>query len=429
MGNARVEEFTIGGVQPADSEPPTDPRRRPSRHAGRSPWLWVAAAVALIASGVVVSPGGQRPPPATAWTAEVPEGRAPEAWVLGDRIIATSAVDVVAFDAATGEALWAVPLDDPACTEAGGEFTCVHGEGEDAAIATITADGQRTDRALPFANVALTVGDALLVAGATPSGAPWVDRYGAGEQERTWRTALEFPLDDERWGRGILSQGVATFFTPMGDPLSFGAILAVDAETGDQRPVVLPTPRGNLVGMNAGVEDDHHRLLPTAGPGLDLAEHPDAIITTTGVLAGPDGELLYDSTGDAILASLGPDILEWVIEPMDPSWEPSSLPEEFPGSLRRVDVSTSDVAWRTPTESILGCPCTVGESTAAFLTSTWSGDDGGFEPVAEAILGFDLDTGRRKWSIPLSAIPDALTAGTDHVYILSGGTLTAFADR
>ena len=46
-----------------------------------------------------------------------------------------------------------------------------------------------------------------------------------------------------------------------------------------------------------------------------------------------------------------------------------------------------------------------------------------------ALLGVDLDSGRHEWSLPISTVPDAIAAGGDRAYVLTGSTLTAYEDR
>ncbi|QOR70104.1 hypothetical protein IM660_15950 [Ruania alkalisoli] len=428
MGRRDEDEFTLGG-EVSGSPPRNDPRRRRARSSVGSPWLWGTTAVALIAAGIATSPGGERPeprPPATAWTVQITEGRAPQVWAIENQALVTTVTGVTAFDAATGDEVWSVPLADPACTEADGELTCVHGEGEDATIATITAAGEVTEQAFPFAAVAVSVGDALLVAGGTPSGEPWVERYDAGETERTWRAGYDHPVGEDRWARAILSQGVATFYTPMTDPETFVPMMAVDASTGELRPVVIPTPRGYLVGMNADVERNLDQLVPAAGPGLDLPDHPDAVLTTEGVLTSPEGDTVYASGGSTVVAVLRTDLLEWAFIPPEEPWEPSTLPEELPGVVRRVDITTGETSWSTPTESLVGCPCTINNTTAVLVSSNWSQGEGQFG--VESIHGFDLDTGNAEWSIPLAVAPEAIASDDRHIYVLSDGTVTAYAD-
>ncbi|WP_159623237.1 PQQ-binding-like beta-propeller repeat protein [Ruania rhizosphaerae] len=430
MGRGDEDEFALEGGESVESATRDASRRRGVRGPGGSPWLWVTAAVALIAAGVAVSPGGERPaprPPATAWTVQITEGRAPQVWAIEDQALVTTAAGVTAFDAATGDEVWSVPLADPSCTEADGELTCVHGEDQDATIAIVTAHGQTTEHVSPFANVAVAVGDALLVAGGTSSVHPWVDRYDPGETERTWRARLDYPLGEGRWARAILSQGVATFYTPMTDPETFVPMMAVDASTGELRPVVIPTPRGYLVGMNADVERNLDQLLPAAGPGLDLPEHPDAVLTTEGVLTAPEGDAVYSNGGSTVVAALRTDLLEWVFIPPEGPWEPSSPPDNLPGTFRRVDVTTGESIWSTPTESLVGCPCTINDTTAALITSNWSEAEAQFG--VESIHGFDLDTGDAEWSIPLSRAPEAIASDDRHFYVLIDGAVTAYADR
>ncbi|UFU02539.1 hypothetical protein LQF12_13730 [Ruania suaedae] len=428
MVSGRTDEFTLDGEGPPGTAAPGEPRRRgPARTAG-SPWPWVAAAMALLAAGVVVSPGGERPaagPPPAAWTREVPAGRAPSVWVSGERTLVASATSVSGLEAATGEDLWSVPLDDPACTEQAGQLTCVHGEGEDAVIATVTAEGDVSERPFPGASVAHAAGDALLVAGLTESGVPFVDRYEEGVAQRTWRTALDQPFGEHPFGRATVSQGVATFYRTLSDPYPF---LAVEVATGEQQPTVILTPRGRMVGMNDGVESGDLQIVPVPGPGLDLPDHPDAVVTTSGVTT-PGGEMEYASVSGTIVAALGQDVLEWGFAPPDAPYDPASPPTGLPGTLARVDVFGRGRSWSTPTDGILGCPCAVSENTAALLTSRWVQDSDQPDLEPYAIHGFDLGDGSTRWSIPLTTAPDGVAAGPDHLYVLSEGTLTAYVDR
>ncbi|UFU05864.1 hypothetical protein [Ruania halotolerans] len=70
-----------------------------------------------------------------------------------------------------GELVWTVTLDDPACTRADDGLTCVHGEGNEASIATITASGEIVaDLSFPRADIGHAVDGEVIVAGAGPAG-------------------------------------------------------------------------------------------------------------------------------------------------------------------------------------------------------------------------------------------------------------------
>src|SRR5699024_1934527 len=133
MSKEPVHEFDLGASGPADATWSTGPedrdgssgpdsRRRSSPGWRTSPWPVVLLAVLLVIAGAALSPqGGPRHarPPATLWTAQVDTGRSPGLWLLGGHLVLAAAGGLQAVDPSTGEQMWQVPLDDPACTPDG----------------------------------------------------------------------------------------------------------------------------------------------------------------------------------------------------------------------------------------------------------------------------------------------------------------------
>ncbi|SED54999.1 hypothetical protein SAMN04488554_0130 [Ruania alba] len=361
------------------------------------------------------------------WNADVQPGRAPDVWAMGGQVVISEVDGVTAFDAA-GARSWTVPLDDPACTESGGELTCVYGEGAEAAIATLTTEGEiSADRPFPGADVAHAIDDDLIVGGtASPDGLLWLGRYPADDRDGPlWQVDLEYPVDTGRWQGMTLSQGVATAFSGT-DPHGWvSTAIAADAETGVQRHAVVRTA-GGTSGFGGGDEVDERfqpMILPMTGPELTVPGYPDAVIAGSEIYTAAGGEPLLEMHGQP-LATLGEDLIATIVDPN--RW----TPERPITRVERIEVRTGDPQWALPRESHVGCPCIVHEGLFVAIDTRLDRDaDPPSSPlVPQALLGIDLDTGAHRWTLPIAAVPDGLAAGSDQVYVLSDGTLTAYTD-
>ncbi|UFU02538.1 hypothetical protein LQF12_13725 [Ruania suaedae] len=423
-----VEEFTLEigeglNVSPGSARAAgAAPRRRRS-----SPWPWVAAALALAVSGVAISPGGERPdprPPQTAWTHPSTPGRAPGAWTLEGAPVVASSTGVAAFEPTTGAELWSVPLDDPACTAAAEQLTCVHGQGEGAMMATISASGTLHEEPLPGADIAMAYDGDLLVGGLEPE-RPWLGRFTAEQPRREiWRVRAERPSDAMRWQGMTLSQGVATVHSGRDADgwARFG--MAAEVETGEMTTAIVLAPGGSS-GFGAGppLGADPDMLLPLAGPGLDVPGRPEAVVNRRGVFTEADGDPLLEVNGFS-LAAYGDDIVAFTADPGAP-------PEHREVRIERLDVRTGESLWAIPLDLVATCPCARSADTLVLTDLVEREDPPEFtSPVrVRALLGVDPEAGLLRWRLPVTGPPDAFTADVGRLYVLAEGTLTAYATR
>ena len=444
MGSRHTEEFALDGEDFQDGESsaghgpsgqgPAGPEGRRRRSPGwrHRPGLWAGLAVVLVVAGAAVSPQGEplEPrPPETAWSASAEPGRAPGVWVLGDRPVVATADGLTAFDPATGEPAWTVDMADPACTATDQALTCVHGDGETASIATVTPDGEASELPFPGADVA-TMADGDLIVGGGHDGNPWLGRYttGADPPTEVWRYQPEYPIDRaERWTGATVSQGIATVFTHTTTTSGGPALdLAAAVETGEGRPAVVQR-LGGIAVSNVGrtSAEWHQQAPPIAGPGPEVPGHPNIVFTMSGARSRPGGEILLSYTGLPLLA-LGDDL----IYSGTPPGRPAALtaPGQVAVRLERVDVLSGESLWQLDRNSYLTCPCAASPDTLALVAATFEPDES-FTTIPQAVLGLDLDTGRHHWSLPLSTAPDGIAVGSEQVYLLTGGSLTAYGDR
>src|SRR5699024_10149838 len=118
---------------------------------------------------------------------------------------------------------------------------------------TIDADGDTIEQPFPGADVAVSAGDDVIVAGSGPDGELWLGRYtvtGSAPPAEVWRYQPEVPGEPGvRLSGATVSQGVATAFAEpdaqRDDDSRPAAIrLAADLETGEPRPAVVRTATG-----------------------------------------------------------------------------------------------------------------------------------------------------------------------------------------
>ena len=445
MKARHTEEFALDGVGPADSagsvghgssgSGPSGPERprRNSRGCWRSPGPWVAAAVVLVVVGAAVSPQGEplEPrPPDPAWSAPADPGRAPGVWVLADQPVVTTAEGVTAYDPSTGDPAWTLDLDDPACTATEAALTCVHGEGENAAIATIDPTGEATELPFPDADIAVTADEDLIIGGGLTSN-PWLGRYtttGEGPPTEVWRYQPEYPIDRaERWTGATVSQGIATIFTQHTTASGGPALdLAAEVASGESRPAVVQRLGGFAV-SNVGrtSAEWQQQAPPLAGTEPEIPGHPDLVFTMTGARDPSGGELVLSYTGLPLL-TLGDDLVYSATSPG--TRVELTGPDEISVRLERVDVLTGQSQWQFDRDNYLTCPCATHVDTLALVAASFEPDDT-FTAVPQSVLGIDPDTGRHHWTLPISTTPDGIAAGPDQIYVLTAGTLTAYTDR
>ena len=446
MNSRHTEEFALNGEDFADGESSAghgstrdeparpDGRRRRSPGWRHRPGFWAGLAVVLVVVGAAVSPQGEplEPrPPEVAWSASAEPGRAPGVWVLGERPVVAAADGLTAFDPTTGEPTWSLPLDDPACTATDQALTCVHGEGENASIATIDPAGEATELTFPGADIAAPAGEDLIVGGGGLDGEPWLGRYtvtGSTPPAEVWRYQPEYPIDRaERWTGATVSQGVATVFT--NDATSSGGPaldLAAEVETGESRPAVVLLLGGFAV-SNVGrtSAEWQQQAPPLAGPGPEVPGHPDLVFTVDGARDGRGGEVVLSYTGLPLLA-LGTDLIYSGTPPGTRA--ELTARDEIAVQLERVDVLTGESLWRLEHPSYLTCPCALSSDTLALVAAT-SDPGQSFTTIPQAVLGIDPATGRHHWTLPISTAPDGIAADPEQVHLLTDGTLTAYADR
>lgn len=435
-GSGYTEEFTLdeSAAPGATALPRATGGRRSMRAWRRYPGPWVALAALLVIVGTAASPLGERPeprPPQTAWSnSAFTPGRAPGVWLLQDRPVVAAADGLTALDPVTGEPVWTLALDDPACTAADHQLTCVHGEGESAGIVTVGADGAATERPFPGADVAATIGTDLVVGGGLDV-YPWIGRFTLTDEnvpEQMWRYQPLYPLDRaERWTGVTISQGTATVFTTAATSSGAPALdLAAELETGEGRSAVVQR-LGGIAVSNVGrtSAEWHQQAPPMAGAAPEVPGHPDIVFTMSGARDRGTGEVVLAYTGLPLLA-LGDDL----IYSGTPPGRPAALtaPDQIAVRLERVDVLTGESRWQLERNSYLACPCAVSGETLALVAATFAPGDA-FTAVPHAVLGVDPETGRHHWSLPISTAPDGIAAGPGHVYLFTGGTLTAYSDR
>lgn len=359
--------------------------------------------------------------------------------MLADRPVVAAADGLTAFDPSTGEAAWTVPLEDPACTVADQTLTCVHSEGESASIATIDATGDVTEQPFPDADVAVSAGDDLIVAGGTAEESPWFGRFtstDSAEPEAVWQYSDDyFNGPRTRWYDATISQGIVTVASEADETVvdsegQFDArtSLAADLETGEPRPAVVRTARGSGVSYTAGGNDEWDQIvLPLPGPEPAVPGYPDAVFTGRGAFDEHGGDRILEYVGDPLLA-VDDDV---IIVELDPDLLATLEPgEEVELATRteRVDVRTGEAQWQLDRDQLVGCPC-ASSGDSIVLTGSVIHDAELFTVGPAALLGIDPGTGRHHWTLPISTTPDAIAVGSEHVYVLTGSTLTAYDDR
>lgn len=394
-------------------------------------------------AGAAVSPQGEpfEPrPPSTAWSAATdPPGRAPGLWVLADRPVVAAADGLTAFDPSTGDVAWTVPLEDPACTVTDQVLTCVHGEGESASIATIDAAGDVTEQPFPDADVAVSAGDDLIVAGGTAGESPWFGRFtisGASAPESVWQYSDEFFSGPRtRWHDATISQGIVTIASEAGEAVvdsegQFDARtgLAADLETGEPRPAVIRTARGSGVSFVSDVGDEWGRVvLPVPGPEPAVPGYPDAVFTGRGTFDQHGGDRILEYVGEPV-GAFDDDVVIVGPHPDHPTTLEPGEEVELATRTERLDVRTGEAQWQLDRDQLVGCPCASSSDTMV-LTGSVITDVDRFTVSPATLLGIDPGTGRHHWSLPISTPPDAIAAGSEHIYVLTGSTLTAYDDR
>lgn len=347
-------------------------------------------------------------------------------WLLGGRPVVAGADGVRALDPSSGETLWQVPLADPMCTAADAALACVHGQGEEAMIATIDASGTASERRFPGAEVAAQVGADLVVAGRDQSGHQWLTRAPAtaGGPAR-WRFRPSLPSARLPFVTMRVSQGAVTVNTaavPPDGPDAIPLAYAVDVDTGEERAAVLRS-MGKLVAVHRNdVDQDDLEVLPLPGADLDVPGHPEAVASPGGVFDRVTGEAIWERAG-VPLVSLGEDLV------MAGTPLPTDLDGPVPPSwLTRVGALAGRPRWRVETENRLSCPCARTGSNVV-LTESALPTDRTFALDPVGLRGVDVRTGQLRWSLPMDVFPTALAAGSDQVYVLADGMLTAYADR
>lgn len=387
-------------------------------------------AVVLIVAGAFFSPQGdglEPRPPNTVWTASTAPGRAPGVWVLGDRPVVAAADGLTAFEPATGEQAWTVPFDDPACTGTDEALTCVDGRGEAAAVVTVDATGAVDEQRFRRADVAARIGADLIVAGRTEDGFPWLTRVPAGANQRpVWRYEAEHPLNERiEFVDLVVSQGIITANTigaRLGGPDVPWAAFAVDADTGEPRTAVVNT-FGTMLISNPDPDGDEGAplVLPLPGEELAITGHPDAVVTEVGVIDSETGAPIRQQHG-LPLSSLGDDL---VVADSESRTDQGAAPAMW---IERVHALTGEERWRRETERPISCPCAMTPRSIVLAESSVDEEDP-FTLVPEGLQGLDASTGQPRWYIPVDSAPDGVAAGTEQVYVLSAGILTAYADE
>src|SRR5699024_7605471 len=362
-------------------------------------------------------------PPATLWTAQVDTGRSPGLSLRGGHLALATAGRLQAVDPSTGEQMWQVPLDDPACTPDGETLVCVADEGQDAAVVIVDASGGTTEHKFPGADVAARNGTDLFVAGGTAGAEPWLVRIPAAGGDPVWHHQPELPGTGSRFTGITISQGIVTVRTaaePRENRPSLPFAFAADAASGDTRPAVVRAMGMTIFHGPGDEQDDAPEALPLPGEDLVVDGYPQAGVTANGLVDLPTHTLRHEHRARA-LDSLGEDVLAAGSEP----WQDETATPDL--WLQRVHALTGQQRWRLPVENRPSCPCARTEDNVV-LSASFS-DREQFIPVPVALLGVDLRTGQLRWRQPIDAPPDALAAAGDQVFLLTGGTLTAYADR
>ena len=398
-------------------------------------------AVVLVVTGAAVSPQGdplEPRPPDTVWTATAEPGRAPGLWVLGERAVVTTANAVIAFDPTTGDPAWTLDLDDPACTATAETLTCVHGEGEDASIATIDPEGAATELPFPGADVAGSAGADVIVAGGTAGEDPWFGRFTttSGSPDPVWQYSDAYVSGAGiRWNGATVSQGIATVSSAGGEtgvdgagPVDAGASLAADLETGEPRPAVVSTSGTTMVSTYGDIADQWDQIVqPMAGPEPAVPGHPEVVFTNRGAFDAYGGSRILEYLGSPLTA-VGDDVVVAGPHPDATTFPEEGVDVDVAIRIESLDVPTGETRWQLDRDQLVGCPCAVSHETLVMSESTYT-DVENFIISPVALLGVDLDSGRHEWSLPISTVPDAIAAGGDRAYVLTGSTLTAYEDR
>ncbi|UFU05862.1 PQQ-binding-like beta-propeller repeat protein [Ruania halotolerans] len=379
MGTGQVEDFILdsepaaaGHRGPGGGEaerPDASARRRSARRWRRSPWPWAAVAVVLVAAGALVSPRGERSPE-TAWAVDLETGSAAGAWLVDDRIMATTAAGLIALDPADGAEIWTLPLDDPTCTSEGGTLTCVDGEGQDATITTVDKGGIRSTLPMPDAQVATTVGSDLIVAGIA-DGRHWLGRYDAEGSQR-WKEAVEVVSTDNTWRNIEVQNGVVIAHASGSLRVTSGVVvpLALHLDTGEPATMTFPGPGGlSSTGNVSDARSEHREIAPRHHPvwlslaQLNMPEYPDALVTLGAVRANPSGNDVMTFDG-APLAAVGSTVYT-----TDVAHDRTDL--------LAYDVADGDLLWSAPlpgrTAAI--CPCAASDQYLLLVTAEHPIDD------------------------------------------------------
>ncbi|WP_420112889.1 PQQ-binding-like beta-propeller repeat protein [Pseudactinotalea sp.] len=406
---------------------------------------WIAIAVALILTGVMITPGPIYPPlgdgiawnvldmdlttePDLAWETELPE----TAYLLGagaDTIAVAvdgevsedsdslPALTILGLDATTGTQRWEIDDPDRSCLPDGTFVTCVQGSGEPEATISVypATDAPPTVHDYPGAITAVALDDGgLLVAEGGGTGIAMLVRLDT-EGEELWRSRLSVS--------GQAGPGEISLEANGGYVAVSGGIL-YDLATGERMdqsmaPVDVAqdgsTRRGGFRGPTVVTTADGTEFLVPPGElwlGVDDAFGGPVSLTFDG-----DGSVVstYDGRSERVL----PEGIGWPFARLNGvllvyADDPTS---DADATLIGVDELTGNELWRR-----------VGDLSQSLWPFRWGSVPASADTIvlssAGRLDGIDPRTGEARWSISLDAESADVHAVDGGLLAWSGGVLT-----
>ncbi|SED55029.1 PQQ-binding-like beta-propeller repeat protein [Ruania alba] len=420
MGTGQVVEFALEGGSGVD-RPVVGARRRGMRRWLRSPGPWVTVAVMLVMAGVVSSPRGETAP-ATAWTIDLETGSTPGVWAVDGVVMATTADALVALDPADGTEEWALPMRDPTCTEDRLALICVHGQGPEATVTTVEADGSAQSMTIPGAQVAAATDTGLVLGGQSDDGR-WLRRVEA-EGDPLWEHTSE-GFGTNRWQAVAARDGIVVADASASRSASARSwsLTSVNLETGDPATMAFPSPGGMLLVMDVDDLDVANAAGPQTPVWLSLErfglpEYPGAVVTLGAVLDGVGGSTIMQFEGRPV-AAVGSTVY---------TADDSSSNEN---ELRAYDAISGAVQWSQslPSARAAVCPCAASDSSLLLVTGEPQGGmTADLSTEALALAWYDRESGQSHGHVDVSPELRAMTADESTFFVLVGSTVTAYPD-
>lgn len=437
----RTDEFVLTEQLPGAA--PTR-ARRPLPFVRRAE-TWVAAGIALILTGVMVTPGPIYPPlgdgiawnildlelttePGVVWSTEFPE----TAFLLGasDDTIAVAmegeapedsdnlpALTVIGLDATTGMQRFVVEDPDRSCQLSAASVTCVQGSGEpEAMIGVYPVTGAApTDHAYPGAITAVALDDGgLLVAEGGETGIAMLVRLDPDGAE-LWRSRLSVSgqadpgmISLEQRGDYATASGGILYDLVSGERVDQGLAaidIALDGSTregGHRQPTVVTSTDGTEL------------LVP---PGEVWLSVDDAFGGPVSLRFANDGSV--HSSADGRTQRILPEGVGWPFLRLNGvlvvySHDSTGTAEAM---LVAVDERSGTELWRRAGDLIFSVQRSSQGMLPASADTIVLNSEGRLE-------GVDPRAGEARWAIPLEDESAAVSALDGGLLVWSGGVLT-----